>query len=143
MSAVEIERLEWGNMYGFIRRVEAGGKELAIGDADGWETLQPLLKQTEAVNQRIHRLEKDEIGEVNHKLEKMQRRIKALQAAGDKPQELAAAEAETGDFETATGTLREAIDKAGTLDLPEVLESWGALLAELEAARPLRVGPLP
>lgn len=56
---------------------------------------------------------------------------------------LAAAEAETGDFEAATETLREAIGKATTLDQPEVLESWGELLSELEAGRAIRAGVLP
>lgn len=90
--AVVIERVEWGHMFGFIRRVEVRGEQVAAGDADGWEALQPLLAQTAATNQRIHRLEKDDIGAVNHSLEEVQRHIKVLQGKANQAQALAAAE---------------------------------------------------
>ncbi len=83
-DAVVIERSEWGNLYGFVREVREGGT--AVPGA--WRAaLAPRLARRNALHDAIERLQVDEIGAVNHELERLR-----LQARRDGANEATAAE---------------------------------------------------
>jgi len=70
-TAVMLERLEWGNFYGFMREIRAGNEVLARGEEETWKALEPIWRDKLELRRRIRRLEKGEIGDVNYGLEKL------------------------------------------------------------------------
>jgi phosphate transport system permease protein len=70
-DAVVLERAEWGNFYGTLEELRAGGKVLAQGPEDVARALGPLLAKKEKERARIRALEKGEIGDINYAIEKL------------------------------------------------------------------------
>ncbi len=68
-TAVVLERLEWGNFYGFMKEIRHGDEILASGEREAWEALEPIWKEKVKLRRRIRKLEKGDIGDVNHALE--------------------------------------------------------------------------
>ncbi|RMG55734.1 MAG: phosphate ABC transporter permease PstA [Gammaproteobacteria bacterium] len=67
---VLLERWEYGNFYGYLKKVKKGGEVVASGDA-AWSALQPLLERANRLHDEVHRIERDEIGSVNYRLEQL------------------------------------------------------------------------
>jgi phosphate transport system permease protein len=70
-DAVLLERIEWGNFYGTLEEIRAGGKVLAHGPRDTGRALGPLLAEKTRERDRIRALEKGEIGDINYAMEKL------------------------------------------------------------------------
>jgi len=70
-DAVVLERLEWGNFYGFLVEIRNGTHVLARGREASWEVLQSLLDRKRPQRLEALRLDRREIGDVNHELEKL------------------------------------------------------------------------
>ncbi len=89
-DAVLLERLEWGNFYGFAAELRRGDQVLASGDAAIWPLLETLLDSKEELRRRIRGLEKGDLGAINSRLENLrleERRIafERLPAAESEP----------------------------------------------------------
>lgn len=82
-DAVLIERREWGNLYGFIKEVREGDRALTRGPIEGWNALRAMLPAAIATHNEIKRIEKKEIGAINHAQEKIRLRIKKLALRGE------------------------------------------------------------
>ncbi len=82
LDVVVFERLEWGDAYGFIAGVFEGDAPLAMGAESGWLALQPLLDEAELLSERIHTLERDEIGILNREMETLRIEKRRLQRKG-------------------------------------------------------------
>jgi phosphate transport system permease protein len=67
---VVLERLEWGNFYGFLETVQEQDATVASG-ADAWPELQARLKYVQDIRDEIRDLEKGEIGSINYRLERL------------------------------------------------------------------------
>jgi phosphate transport system permease protein len=78
---VVIERLEWGNFYGYLKTVRQGGQVVAEGD-EAW----PAFKAAESRNRellgKIREIEKGAIGRVNYRIEKLRLEQKSLELKG-------------------------------------------------------------
>ncbi len=74
LTALTIERREWGNMYGFLKGMnhDNGVEPLNLSD------MKPFLKQSKSVYKRIRHIEKKDIGKINHKMEKYRLSLKNL-----------------------------------------------------------------
>jgi phosphate transport system permease protein len=70
-DAVVLERLEWGNFYGYMKELRRGDEVLASGSDEAWEAIRPLHEEKEALRKEIRRLEKKDIGRVNYEIEKI------------------------------------------------------------------------
>jgi phosphate transport system permease protein len=81
-EAVLIERWEWGNLYGTISAVREGDRLVAEGPVDGWKALQTYLPAATVALNEISRIEKKEIGAINHAQEKIRLRMKKLTLQG-------------------------------------------------------------
>ncbi len=68
-SAMLLERLEWGNFYGFPVELRKAGAVVAAGDAAIAAALPEMLAEKHSETAEIRHLEKDQIGEVNRRLE--------------------------------------------------------------------------
>ncbi len=73
-EAMVVERMEWGNLYGFLRSVSRNGELLAQSSSDitaTWSVFQQQLAASLDIRQSIHKLERVEIGHINHALERL------------------------------------------------------------------------
>jgi phosphate transport system permease protein len=73
-----LERYEWGNFYGYLRSVSEDGKLVAEGEA-AWETLQQRLERNRGLHAQIRQIEKNAIGSVNYKLERLRLAERSLE----------------------------------------------------------------
>jgi phosphate transport system permease protein len=70
-NATALERLEWGNFYGFPVELRADGDVRPAGSEAFWQTLEDVHRRTEQQRAAIHELEQGEIGDVNYELEQL------------------------------------------------------------------------
>jgi len=80
-EAIVFERTEWGNFYGFIKSIQEYDQtiELTQANADSqsqdlWFELQQRIVRVQELRERIHKIEKNEIGAVNYRMEKLRLR---------------------------------------------------------------------
>ena len=79
LDAVMIERLEWGNFYGFIEQIIQDGQPLPMSQAQLFEQLQPLLDRANQLQAQIHQIEVGQMGTINYQLEQLRLKGKRLQ----------------------------------------------------------------
>ncbi|WP_166432401.1 phosphate ABC transporter permease PstA [Pseudomonas sediminis] len=76
-----LERREWGNFYGNLVNVKESGQVVAEGDA-AWAALQERLDRVDDLHAQLVRLEKKDIGRINHSLERIRLEGRKLQLQG-------------------------------------------------------------
>lgn len=81
-TAVVVERREWGNFYGSVKEVRVGGNIVASGPEEGLRELRRRMPDVERVTREIEALEKGEIGDVNHSLERIRLQLRKMELAG-------------------------------------------------------------
>ncbi len=81
-DAVLVERREWGNLYGTIKEVRAGGKTVGQGPEKGMETLEGMMPEARRLAHQTEKLEKGEIGDVNRQQEQIRLRLRGLELQG-------------------------------------------------------------
>jgi phosphate transport system permease protein len=80
-AAVLLERLEYGNFYGFMEELRQGGRVLARGPQAVWRAFGPLHARKERELAAIRDLEKGAIGDVNYEIERLRLDRKKLDTA--------------------------------------------------------------
>ena len=73
-DALVVERLEWGNLYGFLRSVSRDGEVIGDSSVDPvniWVLFQEQIARSVSIREDIHQLERVEIGHINHALERL------------------------------------------------------------------------
>lgn len=76
-----LERREWGNFYGYLLGVSEAGRPVAEGEA-AFAELQRCLARSEDLHRTLVRLEKVDIGRINHGLERLRLKTRQLELAG-------------------------------------------------------------
>jgi phosphate transport system permease protein len=113
-----LERREWGNFYGYLVSVKEGGKVIAQGQA-AWPILQERIKRVADLADQLNKLEKKDIGAINHSIEqlRLERRKLELQgsldaaAQADLDSERAELDARYKVIEAQLGGLHEAVSR--------------------------------
>jgi phosphate transport system permease protein len=85
------ERYEWGNLYGYLRAVKQQDKTIAeyTGFEPSpkytalWTLLSQSLVRASELKAQIHAIEKDEIGSINHELERLRLKQRRMEIDGD------------------------------------------------------------
>ena len=77
-EAVVFERVEWGDMHGFVTALYEKERLLATGEGV-WDAVQERMDQAGELGERIHSLERDAIGELNHALADLRRQERRWQ----------------------------------------------------------------
>lgn len=80
-NLVALERREWGNFYGELLNVKESGNLVAEGDA-AWDELQRRIERIDELHGQISRLEKVDIGRINHGLERLRLKTRKLELDG-------------------------------------------------------------
>ncbi len=75
-NIIVIEREEWGNFYGYLDEVKESGE---IVTEEKWQSVQDRIKRKQDISEQIKHIEKDLIGVVNHKVEKLRLRKRRLE----------------------------------------------------------------
>jgi phosphate transport system permease protein len=70
-QAVVLERVEWGNLYGTLVELRRGHEVLSTGPAEVWASLEQLRDRKRDDLAAARRLERKEIGAVNHDMERL------------------------------------------------------------------------
>ena len=81
-DVLAFERREWGNFYGRIKEIQEGETILASGNEEGMRVLFSLLKRSNGIQEQIHEIEHNEIGELNYRLEQARLRLRSLEMSG-------------------------------------------------------------
>lgn len=76
-----VERREWGNFYGFLKEVKENGQVAAAGDEARAE-LQRRLDRVKTLHTEIEHIEKDEIGAINYRIERLRLDERRLELQG-------------------------------------------------------------
>ncbi|MBD7975593.1 phosphate ABC transporter permease PstA [Pseudomonadaceae bacterium Sa2CUA2] len=76
-----LERREWGNFYGYLLNVKESGQLVAEGEA-AWGELQRRIDRVDALHKDIVTLEKQDIGRINHGLERLRLQGRKLELQG-------------------------------------------------------------
>lgn len=80
-DVVYIERREYGPFIGRVNLITEGERQLA-GPDQAWTALQPLIERAETDRRDIRRLELDDVGSVNHEIERIRLEQRALESMG-------------------------------------------------------------
>ena len=81
LPAVVFERVEWGDMYGFMGGIYKGD-ELIETESGTWHKLEKLLEQAADLHEQIHAVEHDDIGALNRKIEDLRLERRRLEREG-------------------------------------------------------------
>jgi len=73
-----LERREWGNFYGYLLNVKETGQLVAEGEG-AWNELQARIDRVDELHTQISRIEKVEIGRINHGLERLRLKTRQLE----------------------------------------------------------------
>ena len=108
VTALALERREWGNMYCFLKGLKQGDDVKSISK----EELAVLVKENKALFRKIRRIGKKEIGDINYKMEKCRlelKRLASLQYSEKVQERIFKAELKMGNLE------KEFLEKEETL----------------------------
>ena len=77
-----LERMQWGNFYGFLTGVKESGRPVEVAKAYLWEEMQFRLHRVKELKERIEEIEKTKIGAINFQLEKLRLKKRGLELKG-------------------------------------------------------------
>jgi phosphate transport system permease protein len=66
-----VERREWGNLYGYLVRIKEGGAIMPIPNQEIWQAFQQYISTANTIFEEIRDIERNLIGAVNYKMEKL------------------------------------------------------------------------
>ena len=78
-----VERREYGPLLGTPVRLKNGDAVVAEGAAATWQALIPLVNRAAGDRAALRKIEKDEIGAINYRIEQARLEARALELAGD------------------------------------------------------------
>ena len=145
-----LERREWGNFYGYVVDVREGGEVVAEGDA-AWPALLERIERVEELHAQLVRLEKKDIGRINHGMERLRLTQRKLQlenrltaeAQAGLDAERAQLDADYAELEKRMVELYSAVNRDSvTLRASDGRETTVALGKVVRAYRPNAMGPL-
>lgn len=77
-NLIKLERLEWGNFYGYLKSVQESGKTVAVKD-QAWAELNKRFERILELREKLENLEKDEISSVNYGINRLRLQKRKLE----------------------------------------------------------------
>jgi phosphate transport system permease protein len=110
---VVLERVEWGAFFGRVVGLERDGE--AVAAADPWAAFLESLERTDALREQIEDLEKDEIGSINYRMERLRLAERKLELKGvTDPVQFAAVEDERRQLQERYRELEQSLIELNT-----------------------------
>jgi phosphate transport system permease protein len=81
-DAMIVERREWGNFYGYLTELNLDGKKISYSD-ESWNIFQEAIESNNDVFKQIRHIEKDLIGAINYKMERLRLKERGLELKGE------------------------------------------------------------
>lgn len=107
---VVLERLEWGNFFGFVVSVSENGELVAEGEA-AWQEVLARLERVDEIRDKIRHLEKAEIGSINYAIERLRLQRRKLELEGrDTAQAIADIDKQRTVLQTEFAGLQKGLD---------------------------------
>jgi phosphate transport system permease protein len=137
-DVISVERREWGNFYGHLKAVKQEGNVVAEGP-QAWDELQKRLERSNDLFKQIVSIEKNDIGKINYKLERLRLSERKLEiqdkltadAKADFEKKREELNVEFGGIQERLQALREQIERdsfvATTMDGQEVEVSFAKM----------------
>lgn len=117
--ASTIERMEFGNFYGFIKEILVDGNIKVRGEENVAKKIDSYLNITSSIRDEITDIEKSKIGRINYNIESLRLRIKKLEFDGRNSQknknEISKLEAEIAKENKKYEILRSKVDSLNLL----------------------------
>ena len=105
-DVVVLERMEWGNAYGFLVAVYDGANPVNSGDL--WQAFQQRLRRAHEIRGQIEELEQGTLNRINYQLERLRLERRSLEFAGESANHLTRAAADlNADYLVAESQLRD------------------------------------
>ena len=79
---VVLERNEWGSFYGYLNSVSEQGELVKKGD-EAWAEFSQRVERVALLREKIHQLERFEMGSVNYQLEQLRLKRRRLELDGN------------------------------------------------------------
>lgn len=145
---VVVERLEWGDFFGWPVEVRDGERPLGVGREAAWRALEAELPKVSALRAEELGIEKDEIGAVNAEKERIRLATKRLERKGTAPgpeaarllEEAAAAESRYGELMAELAAVRARSTATVVLEAADGARKELPLGQVLRADRPNTMG---
>jgi phosphate transport system permease protein len=114
-EAMMLERREWGNFYGYPVAIKENGQVVA-GSDKVWSELLARLERSNALFDRIRAIERDDIGAINHRQERLRLQEKRIDldagmSAAQKQEAKAAIAAQYQPLQDEYAALRQRLDE--------------------------------
>ncbi len=98
VDAISIERREWGNFYGYPVAIKEQDKVISeLSSAEFWQQLEQRLDRALELHDKIHRIEKVDIGRINNQMDELRLERRRLELDGITGAQLATADADLAD----------------------------------------------
>jgi phosphate transport system permease protein len=111
-DAISIERREWGNFYGYPVAIKEHDTIVSeLNNADFWQQLDQRLARALELHNKIHRIEKVDIGRINNQMDNLRLERRRLELDGVTGAKLAAADAELAERRAALEAEYDVIKK--------------------------------
>ena len=82
-EAVILERREWGNYHGYLKEIRKNGQIIPGGDPRAFSALEDLIHDASKIYDKILRIEKGEIGDINYGIERHRLKLRGLSMRGE------------------------------------------------------------
>ncbi len=77
-EAMVVERREWGNFYGYLTDLQLDGKKISYSD-ESWVIFKEAIEKNSEIFAEIRHVEKDLIGAINYKMERLRLKQRSLE----------------------------------------------------------------
>ncbi|MCY4261714.1 MAG: phosphate ABC transporter permease PstA [Candidatus Dadabacteria bacterium] len=83
LDAVILERREWGNYHGYLKEIRKNGQIILGSSPDAFAMLKDLIRDANKTYEKILKIEKGEIGDINYGIEKQRLKLRGLSIRGE------------------------------------------------------------
>ncbi|MCG8604455.1 phosphate ABC transporter permease PstA [bacterium] len=103
-EALALERLEWGNFYGYFHSLKVDDQIIHTELVGAWPRLMDLMQEMSQLRKKIHEIERTDIGDINYELEKLRLERRKLELGSETEE----SEAQIADIDRRMATLQAA-----------------------------------
>lgn len=82
-DAVVLERREWGDYHGYLKEIRKNGEVIPGGNPDAFSMFLGLIRDANRIHERILKIEKGEIGDINYGIERQRLKLRGLSVRGE------------------------------------------------------------